>query len=584
MVTFAQLRALDPAQFEEAADGWHKVSSNASASKDRLDNEINAKLRGALKGQGVGTALGRLERLSENFHYMQVECALVLTALNGLAAELRAAKTKLHNAVQDALDAGMTVKEDGSVQYTPPLVLLPGQEYEPAGNGRTPFVTTTPKERAQGFADRIGDALKDAAVADGKYAKTLGKLITVADLSVTKEDWTDADADRGAVKKTVGDYLRDIPKDKSPKDNAAWWKSLSKEEQAEYISLYPAGVGKLDGLPVEDRDEANRVWFNEQRAKYQTELDNLPPEPKPRQLLAGRSMVPNPKWTEWYNRKKHLEGALDGMMRIQMRFDSTGKVDPYPTKRPADYKPTGDGLPPAYLLDFDPENNGRAIIANGNPDTADHTVVMVGGTKSRLSGLYTPMVAGTNLWQAASAMPGEPKVSTITWNGYDAPQNLFPEGALNRYADRAAGDFNDFLAGLHTSHDPSADDHLSVQAHSYGSVLVGSAARQGTLEADDVMFSGSPGVQVGRAEDLDVPPGHVWNQRAQDDPVPRLGAPTHGHREGLTQYITPNDPIFGAKQMTTDTKGHGNYWLAGSESLENQARVVVGRYDEVQLK
>ncbi|MGO4429650.1 hypothetical protein AB4Z54_65655, partial [Streptomyces sp. MCAF7] len=154
-------------------------------------------------GQGVGAALGRLERLSENFHYMQVECALILTALNGLASELRAAKKKLDNAVQDAQDAGMTVKEDGSVEYKPPLVLLPGQEYEPPGNG-TPFVTTTPKQRAQGFADRIGDALKDATDADGKYAKTLGKLITTADLSVTKDDWTDAAKDRGDVKKTVG--------------------------------------------------------------------------------------------------------------------------------------------------------------------------------------------------------------------------------------------------------------------------------------------------------------------------------------------------------------------------------------------
>ncbi|MEU1787323.1 alpha/beta hydrolase [Streptomyces sparsogenes] len=583
MVTFAQLKALDPARFEEAADGWHKVSSSASAAKDRLENEINAKLRGGLKGQGVNTALGRLERLSENFHYMQVECALVLTALNGLAAELRAAKKKLDNAVQDAQDAGMTVKEDGSVEYRPPVVLLPGQEYEPPGNGRTPFVTTTPKEQAQGYADRIGDALKEATEADGKYARTLAKLITVADLSVTKEDWTDAEQDRGDVKKTVGGHLRGIPEDKSPKENAAWWKSLSKEERAEYISLYPAGVGKLDGIPVEDRDEANRVWFNEQRAKYQTELDNLPPEPKPKYLLAGRSMVVNPEWTEWDGRRKHLTGSLDGMRRIQQRFDSTGKTDPFPDSRLSVGRPGGDGLPPAYLLGFDPEKNGRAIIANGNPDTADHTAVMVGGTKSRLSGIYTPMVAGTNLWQAASAMPGEPKVSTITWNGYDAPQNLFPEGVLNRYADRAAGDFNDFLSGLHTSHDPAAEDHLSVQAHSYGSVVVGSAARQGTLEADDVMFSGSPGVQVGRAEDLDVPSGHVWNQKAKDDPVPRLGAPTHGHQEGLTQFITPHDPVFGAKQMSTDTHGHGNYWLAGSESLENQARVVVGRYDEVRL-
>ncbi|WP_043489899.1 MULTISPECIES: alpha/beta hydrolase [Streptomyces] len=584
MVTFAQLKAVDPAQFEQAADGWHKVSSSASAAKDRLDNEINAKLRGGLKGQGVGAALGRLERLSENFHYMQVECSLILTALNGLAAELRAAKKKLDNAVQDARDAGMTVKEDGSVEYKPPLVLLPGQEYEPAGNGRTPFVATTPKQQAQGFADRIGDALKDATEADGKYAKTLGKLITVADLSVTKEDWTDADKDRGDVKKTVGDYLRDIPKDKSPKDNAAWWKSLSKEEQAEYISLYPASLGKLDGLPAEDRDEANRVWFNEQRAKYQTELDNPPAEPKPKYILAGRSMVLNPEWTKWDNHIKHVKSSLNGMKRIQMRFDDTGKVDAFDNTRPSGYKPTGDGLPPAFLLDFDPEKNGRAIIANGDPDKADHTAVMVGGTNGTLGGINKPVIAGTNLWQAASAMPGEPKVSTITWHGYDAPQNFFPEAMKDKYADKAGPDLNQFLSGLRTAHDPSAGDHLSVQAQSYGTVVVGSAARQGDLPADDVMLSGSPGVQVGRAKDLDVPSGHVWNQKAEGDWVPKWGAPTHGHHEGLTQFITPSDAVFGANQMSTDTHGHGNYWLAGSESLENQARVVVGRYDEVQLK
>ncbi|MDW6066109.1 hypothetical protein SAZ11_60535 [Streptomyces sp. FXJ1.4098] len=166
---------------------------------------------------GVGAALGRLERLSGNFHYMQVECALILTALNGLAAELRAAKKKLDNAVQDAQDAGMTVKEDGSVEYKPPLVLLPGQEYEPPGNGRTPYVTTTPKQRAQGFADRIGDALKDATEADGKYAKALGKLITTADLSVTKDDWIDADNDRGRLRRRSGTICATFPRTSRPR-------------------------------------------------------------------------------------------------------------------------------------------------------------------------------------------------------------------------------------------------------------------------------------------------------------------------------------------------------------------------------
>ncbi|WP_432037492.1 alpha/beta hydrolase [Streptomyces cucumeris] len=583
MVTYAQLRALDPAQFEQAADGWHKVSSNAGAAKDRLDQEINAKLRGALKGDGVTAALSRLERLRENFHYMQVECALILTALNGLASELRSAKKKLDDAVQDARTAGMTVRENGSVEYHAPTPLLPGSVGGSSGDGRPPYVSITPQMRAQGFADRIGDALGDAAEADGKYARTLGKLITEADLSVTKEDWNDAAKDRGAVSTSVGRYLPPAPEEKSPAENRAWWNGLSAEERAAYISLYPASVGVLNGLPVEDRDEANRVVFTEQRAKYQTELDNYPPAPKPKFILAGRSMVITSEWREWDARREHLKAALNGMKRIQMRFDDTGKVDAFDNTRPSGYTPTGSGLPPAYLLAFDPEENGRAIVANGNPDTADHTAVMVGGTKGTLGGINKPLIAGTNLWQAATALPGEPKVSTITWYGYDAPQSFVPEAMKDKYADRAAGDLNDFLTGLRTAHDPSAGDHISVQGHSYGTVVVGSAARQGELPADDVMLSGSPGVQVGRARELDVPEGHVWNQTADDDWVPDWGAVSHGHREGL-HWVTPGDGEFGARQMTTDTTGHGNYWLAGSETLENQARVVAGRYDDVRVR
>ncbi|GAA1679125.1 hypothetical protein [Streptomyces yatensis] len=44
----------------------------------------------------------QLRKLATNFHYTQVECALITTALNSLAYELRAAKDKLDAAVEDA--------------------------------------------------------------------------------------------------------------------------------------------------------------------------------------------------------------------------------------------------------------------------------------------------------------------------------------------------------------------------------------------------------------------------------------------------------------------------------------------------
>ncbi|MEV8454226.1 hypothetical protein AB0467_16035 [Streptomyces sp. NPDC052095] len=52
--------------------------------------------------------------------------------------------------------------------------------------------------------------------------------------------------------------------------------------------------------------------------------------------------------------------------------------------------------------------------------------------------------------------------------------------------------------------------------------------------ANDVILAGSPGVQVPKVEQLDVPTGRVWNQEADGDPVSlrtwrnRLGRPL-GH-------------------------------------------------------
>jgi hypothetical protein len=42
--------------------------------------------------------------------------------------------------------------------------------------------------------------------------------------------------------------------------------------------------------------------------------------------------------------------------------------------------------------------------------------------------------------------------------------------------------------------------------------------------------------------------------------------------------ISPHEPEFGANQYAVDTSGHSAYWTPGSQSLQNQAAVIVGRY------
>lgn len=554
MVTYTQLKDVQPTQFDEAADGWRKVSSAAGAAMDRVNDDLAAKLRGGLAGKAADAALARLTRLAENFQYTRDQTNMVRSALSDLAEELRAAKRKLDGAVADARGAGCTVEADGTVKCT---AADPSQE-------------KSKKAEAEGYADRISGAVRDATTADGTCTGLLNRLKARNDLTVTDADWADSGRDRAAARTALGDDVRrdDIPQGKSPKENARWWRGLSAEERADYLALYPDTVGALDGLPSAVRDDANRTVLAETEGAYRTELDGYPEEPP--KYVPGPSGRISDEWQEWHDRKAHLESSLGDMHLIQDRFDQTGE----------------EGLPEAYLLGFSTEGDGRAILANGNPDTAHHTAVYVPGTGSDVDGFGSNMRRGTDIWRESQALVPGQQVSSITWIGYDAPDDVLKDAPFSHYANEAGPVLNRFMDGIDVAHEPGHESHTTVSAHSYGTTVVGSAARQGDLNADDVVFAGSPGVQVGRASDMDVPEGHVWNQEADGDPVPDLGRLGHGHREWHWDtgfdWVIPSDDRFGANQMSTDTEGHSGYWDRGSQSSLNQAYVITGRHDDVQ--
>ncbi|WP_432077495.1 alpha/beta hydrolase [Streptomyces sp. YPW6] len=593
----ATLRAFKPSEYEEAADGYRATGDMASEAKDAIDNRIAVGLRSELKGDAAGAAHEQLKKLSKNLHYVQTECGLVSTALNGFAFDVAVAKRKLEAALEDARADGCTVHANGSVSY--PAGRKPGEEKTADGGTVTGSAGGSPTSdalerqavnihpnphygKALAYANRIADALEEATDADTKWAPKLRALKADDDLEVSHRDWADVTSDTGGVReagKSYFDSLPEPPRDGTPKDNASWWKGLSPEEQAAHLTLNAAAVGALDGLPAETRDEANRMVLAQSRAQVELELARIPPEPtrySPNPNGTYPAVIQNAGWTEWNEkygeRLAQLTKAQNGMKSIQERFDATGE----------------NGLPPAYLLGFDTEKNGRAIVANGNPDTAAHTAVYVPGTTSNLGGIGGDIGRMTELWRESEAMAGGKEVSTITWLGYDAPQSVVKDAPFRHYADDGAPAFNRFMDGLNVANGTESGGHHTAIGHSYGTTLVGSAARQGELNADDVVFAGSPGVQVGEASRMDVPKGHVWNEEAEGDPVPDLGRWGHGGsqwRFGGGVAIIPSDELFGANQMSTDgSEGHSEYWVRDTDSLRNQAAVVTGQYGKVKIE
>lgn len=541
--------------------------------------------------------------MSKNFQYVQTECGLASTALNGFAFDMAVAKRKLVAALEDARANGCTVNADGSVSF--PAGRKPGEEKDAEGGTVTGSAGGSPTsdalERqavnihpnphygaALSCADRVADALKEATGADVEWAPKLRALKADDDLVVSDRDQVDVKSDRGGVLQAADPYLDSIKapsKEATPEENAKWWKYLTAEQRADYLAVHPNSIGSMNGLPSEVRDEANRMVLNETKAAYRIELDAIPKEPTKYGPNGSYPVAAfTPEWREWNDkygdRKARLEGVIKGMNAIQDRFDRTGK----------------GGLPEAYLLGFDPTGlgDGKVILANGNPDRADHVGVYVPGTFAGIDSIggggdtHGDLGRSERLWAESHRLTPGQNVSTITWLDYNAPDSIVPEATRGQYADEGGPRLYDFLRGNGAAQQ-TADDtraHTTVIGHSYGSTVVGVAAQSGSWNdpgaADDFLFAGSPGVQADHAADLGAGADHVWAMGAPwDDQVVRQG----GRLMGLGDNgVIPTDESFGGNIMESDSGGHTGFFDDNSLSIRNQAAVVAGQYDKVQLE
>ncbi|MGW9426710.1 alpha/beta hydrolase [Streptomyces decoyicus] len=628
MITWRDLQNFKAEEYQGAADGWGEVSNRARAAKDRVEQEMFAKLRDTQTGTTAKEALAALNQLSRNFQYVHAECGLIRAALNSFASGIAAPQRKLKHALEEAHQLGFTVKPDGSVQYpasaslgleqgtarpTPdsPALLLPNNTQETANSGppalllpkttqgtansgppalflpdKTPGAADPNKAKAEDIAHRIASAVREAAEVDARYRSVLGKLKTSRSLKVDDATWADAAQDLKSVRKVGGEFIKegDIPKGKSPVDNKKWWENLTQEQRDEYAALYPARIGALDGLPTTTRDDANRVVLAETHGTAQLQLKDWVNREPDRYLpyisqFTGREIegarVENPEWRKWNEKKEDLEGRLDGMSKIQARCNASAI----------------NGSPPAYLLGFDNQNLGHAIVSIGNPDTADNVATYVPGTGAKLSSIKADLDRADMLYDTAKIADSHRKTASVLWLGYDAPQDVFTDATHAKYADAAGVPLRNFLTGIDTAHGGNLNSTLL--GHSYGTLTAGTAMRDDPdLPVDNAIFVGSPGVGVDRAEDLNIPADHVWSATAKNDPInlapplveelPILDNTKLFDDHSILYGCDPTTDDFGGKTFTVadgdppkwngDMPAHSQYWEG--KSLRNMTSVV----------
>ncbi len=394
---------------------------------------------------------------------------------------------------------------------------------------------------AQAMRDTVaalGVALTVAARADTQAAGRLAAARTIT---------TDAGLPAGA--------LSTPPCGTAPADVRRWWQALTPAERRALVAALPGAIGALDGVPAAYRDMANRLLLDEQRA----ELD--------RALAAATGPE-----------HRRLRGLRDGLDFLADRL--------------------ADGAGPrAYLLRLDLAGDGRAVVAAGDPDTADNVLTHVPGMTADLASLAGELTRAEQVAARAQHLaPGE-STSAVLWLDYDAP-DFVDEAAGAARARAGAEVLHRFQDGLRVTHDgPPAQQ--TVLGHSYGSLVVGAAAARPGLAADNVVFVGSPGVGVDSVSQLHTPPGQVWSTTSRSDVIQYValapggvaadvvraaGPPVVGPlaafglpEDDLWFGRNPSDHNFGARVFGSQhDAGHLGYWDPGRPALDNLARIALG--------
>ena len=395
------------------------------------------------------------------------------------------------------------------------------------------------RRRCTELAERITQLMRAATAFDDDLARRLT-----------------GDISPGSVR-TAGVSV--VPVDGSPATNAAFWSALSPAERTRLLVEHPALIGNLDGVPGRIRDSANRRVLASERLRLQAVADEL------RKQLQDNTFG------------GMFSDADAGLEQTLTRLRSLDAIE----------STLAQGDRQLLALDNSTYAETTAAIAIGDVDTATHVAVFVPGLGSTVHGdavRYDGDLENLkNTVEQTFSEDPPPTVAAVTWMNYQAPQlgwglldpdrTVVSDAAAHAGATRLAP----FLEGLDAAR--SNDPHLSVLAHSYGSLTAAAALHEGT-GVDEFVALGSPGLGTNSVSELQVPDGHVFAAEARGDIVADIGAfgRDPGTLDGVTQLAT--DEGDGRPGAT----GHSDYLTDGSSVEHNVALVVAGRGDDAETK
>jgi pimeloyl-ACP methyl ester carboxylesterase len=226
------------------------------------------------------------------------------------------------------------------------------------------------------------------------------------------------------------------------------------------------------------------------------------------------------------------------------------------------------------ILGYQPGGDGRIIEVVGDLTSATRIAVLVPGSDTTLSdfdgglgGVQRRAPARQARQLLAASGPG---TAVVAWLGYDTPKGIGRAAIRSEWAESGAGALVRFVDGL-VVQCPHAT--VTVIGHSYGTVVLGHAARRLPAAVTDLVAIGSPGMDVSRASDLHTN-ARVW---AGSDPTDWTLRLPNIRILGAGHGTNPTAAGFGARPLRVgDAAGHDGYFVSGTDALASIASVVAG--------
>ena len=343
------------------------------------------------------------------------------------------------------------------------------------------------------------------------------------------------------------------PPGSNPRQIAAWWGSLSPQQQEELIKKYPEIIGNLDGVDIKTRDRVNRSL-----------VDGMLTEARDRERQTHDDLVHLGMTSHSYANRysKALDDVEDLEVLQEVLKDRERKL---------------------LVCDRSGERL-KVAIGIGDFGTAEHVGVFVPGMGTTVRGSLLNYVTKSEGLNTTAQGLRKSSYATVAWLGYDAPLSI-PNVANTHRANAGADRLENFLEGLKaTFEEKEKKVHLTLLGHSYGSTTSGIAASHVQPNVvDDLVLFGSPGSGVQLGAEYRVPEGHRWVSA-----VPYYGDIVQGIGTDINFGRNPTEmPAF--RHISGDaTEGetyrtfthpfgnHSTYLENNTETQKDMARILAG--------